>query len=326
VLAGAAAPSPAQTFDHGAVLAVIEENDLFFRTDRHYTQGLKIAYLQRDGDLPRCAAWLSETLPPWGFDLGAEKFGYELGQSIFTPADIDSPQLLPEDRPYAGWLYFGFVLQRRGLTAHQRMTLEHFQLDAGIIGPWSLAEVAQKVVHDLRALNTPAGWDNQLGNEPGIALKYQRSLNLLPARSGPRYLDIIPHAGFSLGNVDTSVRAGALARVGFNLPDDFGVPTIDSLVTIDGGRSASRKRGRYGFNVFTGVEVRGVIYSAFLDGSLFQHSHSVDKKPFVLEWKNGIALILDRVELAIAYVYRSHEFTRQTEENEYGSIVLKCKF
>ena len=36
-----------------------------------------------------------------------------LGQSIFTPEDITNPNLIVNDRPYAGWLYFGIGLIKR---------------------------------------------------------------------------------------------------------------------------------------------------------------------------------------------------------------------
>jgi len=56
----------AQWTDQGPVLTIIEENDLAVDTDRHYTQGFKISYLQADGDVPRWALRLSEHLPALG--------------------------------------------------------------------------------------------------------------------------------------------------------------------------------------------------------------------------------------------------------------------
>jgi hypothetical protein len=83
----------------------------------------------------------------------------------------------------------------------------------GIIGPDSLADQAQTWVHERRGFHTPKGWAHQINNEPGAALKYQRSWLLSTRRENPRYADLIPQAGFSLGNVETSFRAGGTARL-----------------------------------------------------------------------------------------------------------------
>jgi hypothetical protein len=313
-------------FDQGAVFSFIEENDLVVNTDRHYTQGIKLAFLFADGAVPKPVRWLSGVIPELWFERKVDKFGFQMGQSIYTPADITTPELLKSDRPYAGWLYTGFILHRRGFAAEHILTLESFQMDVGVIGPESLAKEAQTWVHEVRGFDLPQGWDNQLKTEPGLALKYERSW-IWPILGKERpWLDCIPHAGFSLGNVETSLRAGALLRAGYHLPEDFGVQTISSLSTMGGGWSKSRAGGRWGFYVFTGLEGGTVLYTTFLDGNLWHTSHQVEKEYFVVEWKSGGVLVLGRVEAGFTYVLRSREFTDQTEQNGYGSLFVKLKF
>jgi len=325
LLCGWPSPGSAQWTDQGPVLTIIEENDLAVDTDRHYTQGFKISYLQADGDVPRWALRLSQRLPALGASWPVTKFGYHFGQSIFTPADLNATQPLKNDRPYAGWLYTGLILQRRG-TLGERPVLESFQLDVGIIGPDSLAEDAQKRVHEFRGFDTPKGWRNQLHDEPGLALKYQRSWLLSPAREGPRYFDFIPQAGLSVGNVETSLRGGATARAGWNLPDDFGHSTISSLTPTQGGWSPNREVPRWGAYVFAGAEARTVLYTAFLDGNLFRHSPHVEREPWVAEVKSGVVAVLNCLEVAVTYVYRTPEFRGQQKDLGYGSVSLTVKF
>jgi lipid A 3-O-deacylase len=323
LLGGWPSPGSAQWTDQGPVLTIIEENDLAVDTDRHYTQGFKISYLQADGDVPRWARRLAESLPALGASWPVTKFGYHLGQSIFTPAELNATQPLKHDRPYAGWLYAGLILQRRGTLGESRV-LESFQFDVGIIGPDSLAEDAQKRVHEFRGFDTPKGWRNQLHDEPGLALKYQRSWLLSPTREGPRYLDLIPQAGLSVGNVETSLRGGATVRAGWNLPDDFGHSTISSLTPTQGGRSHAGPR--WGAYVFAGAEAWAVLYTAFLDGNLFRHSPRVERELAVAEVKSGVVAVLDCLEVAVTYVYRTPEFRRQQKDLGYGSVSLSVKF
>jgi hypothetical protein len=316
----------AQSFDQGAVLTMVEENDLVVDTDRHYTQGIKFSFLTGDNHLPDWAANFLDWLPSLGLNTDARRIGTQIGQSIYTPADLQTTQLITNDRPYAGWLYTGLILQRRGWSFGTCLTLDHLQMDLGIIGPESLAEEAQTWVHEVRGFETPKGWDNQLHDEPGIAIKYQRLWRFSLESDRFRYADFIPKAGMCLGNVETSFRIGGTVRAGFNLPDDFGVQTISSLATTEGGWSETNTRGRLGFYVFTGIEGWAVAHSAFLDGNLYRSSPSVDRKWFVGEWQTGAALVLGHAEIGFTYVFRTPEFLGQTEDNGYGSAWCKIKF
>src|SRR6185436_13255600 len=125
--------------------------------------------------------WLnhfSSWLPALGFEVEAQKFGIALSQEIYTPEDLHATTVVLDDRPYAGWLYATGTLQRRGRMARGLPVMESLRLDAGVIGPESLAEETQKSWHGT----APQGWDNQLKTEPGINLRYDRSV-LLAFRS-----------------------------------------------------------------------------------------------------------------------------------------------
>lgn len=311
-------------FDQGAVFTVLEENDMAVRTDRHYTQGIKVSYVHRDGSLPGFLDWLDNLLPDWGYDKRVARFGLQVGQNIYTPADISIAELLPRDRPYAGWLYTGLILQRRGLSAGRWPTLESFEVQLGAIGPPSLGEQAQTWVHEVRDIDLPRGWDHQLEAEPGIELRYWRGARLAFSEVSERWLDVLPHAGASLGNVTTGLRIGGTLRAGLNLPDSFGVQTISSLLTPEGGWSPA-EGSRWSVYVFTGIEGWLVGHNAFLDGNLYQESHAVSKEWLVGEWKSGFAVGFRYLEGGFAYVLRSREFRRQEKEHAYGSLFVKVR-
>jgi hypothetical protein len=314
--------SRAQWFDQGPVFAITEENDAIADTDRHYSQGIKFSYLHTDNAVPDWLRGAAGFIPTIGFTEHAIRIGTEIGQSIFTPRDLSATAIVTDDRPYAGWLYTGFILQRRGLTSGQRPVLESFQLDIGVVGCESLAERAQDWAH----LRSVRGWDNQLETEPGAAFKYLRAWLISPQREGPRTFDFIPHAGFSVGNIETSGRLGAELRVGVNLPDDFGAQTIHSLATTEGGWSPTRRAGRWGVYAFGGVEGWAVAYNEFLDGTVFRDSpHHVSSEPFVGEFKAGAALVSPHFEIGAAVVWRTEEFKRQNGMDTYGSLFVKLK-
>ncbi|MFO1500238.1 MAG: lipid A deacylase LpxR family protein [Verrucomicrobiota bacterium] len=323
LLAPVLAPPAARAafFDHGPVVNVTEENDFVNGTDRWYSEGTQISYLQADNDVPRWTENLLRKIPS-GFRKQRQPDRLRTWPEHFHLANTHTSALQFDDRPYAGWLYGGLILQRRGSGAGGFPTLESLRLELGIIGPESFADNLQTWYHD----HAPQGWKHQLQDEPAIALRYGRAWLLSLPATDQRYFDFIPHVGLSAGNVDTSFRAGATLRVGWHLPDDFGSQPIQSLLIADGGWSPSEEGRRWGFYVFTGAEGSAVLYTAFLDGNAFRDSHHVDKESFVGEWRSGLALIFNRVELIYTHLFRTRDFRKQPEGQVYGSLSLRVKF
>lgn len=304
---------------------MIEENDLVVKQDRHYTQGIKLSYFHSDDTLPLGSRYLYERLPELGFQSVVGRLGYAVGQNIYTPANTASPRLQGDDRPYAGWLYLGTILQRRGWSLGHRLTEEDYELELGVIGPWALADEAQTWVHEMRGFDVAKGWKYQLKNEPGIRLKYSRAVRAFEVQRGGWGFDITPHAGTSLGNVESSLRAGAVVRAGFHLPDDFGYHIIDSLATSSGGRSGANPF-HWGFYVFGGVEGRLVLFNETLDGSVYQDSPSVQGHWVVGDGVCGFVVSMNLFEVGYAQAFRTPEFRGQTEHDSFGSVFFKARF
>ena len=305
------------------------ENDLFANTDQGYTNGIKLSWISPDltgyaesGKLPDWSLpyvrWLPFINEP-GFQRNVALC---MGQNIYTPEDISREDLIEDDRPYAGWAYMGIAFHSKN---ERRLDTMEFQL--GIVGPASGAEQAQKLVHSKIDDQRPNGWDNQLKNEPGLAIIYERKLRVLQggAREAPGF-DAIAHIGGALGNVYTYANAGMEARAGWNIPPDFG----DSIIRPGGDTNAPasardpRLSGKHGYSlyVFSAVSGRAVLRDIFLDGNTFTASHSVDKKYFVADLCVGVSLLFYRFKLSYARVFRTKEFDGQKYNPSFGSITL----
>ncbi|MEO7298238.1 MAG: lipid A deacylase LpxR family protein [Verrucomicrobiota bacterium] len=332
VLLIVAAPIEISEVEHTHVFSAIEENDLFYNPkdgdhqDRHYTQGLKFIYLESGSPwwakglgLPQ----LSEHLPNLGIEPESSSFGIALGQNIYTPENRQATTLLRYDRPYAGWLYLGAVLQRRGVVLEKIPVLESFELDMGIIGPEAQAGQSQNKVHDFEDIPGFDGWGNQIKFEPSFVLKYGRAWKLAFNEASGHYFDMIPNIGANLGTVMVSANVGVSTRVGFNLPDDFGVQTIDSAITLSPGKSPSP----IGAYVFGKVEGRAVGRNVFLDGNLYRDSFHVKKEPLVGDLIYGAALSIGKhFDLSYTRVVRTREFVLQKGYDRFGSIVATLKW
>lgn len=310
----------------GYVISIQFENDFFGGgTDRHFSHGTRIECLTK----PK--AWITDAADrlPW-FSSEMEKSTsrdalegracLSIGQNIYTPEDTFQTQLIPEDRPYAGWLYLGF-----GLMANQGdWCYDKLQLEIGMVGPYSFAKEVQNYWHSLLGLHVPKGWGNQLDSEPGAVLYYERALRIDEKKDvfGLKS-DVIPHIGGSVGNVFTYAAAGVTVRLGLNLDDDFGPPRIRP--SLPGGGYFGPKNG-FNWYFFTGLEGRAVLYNIFLDGNIFSDSHSVDKKPFTGDIQAGLAVQWERFRFSYTQVFRTKEFKGQDCADLFGSLSLSYQF
>ncbi|MCC7411712.1 MAG: lipid A deacylase LpxR family protein [Gammaproteobacteria bacterium] len=334
VLAGAAAAAPAtdDELQKAWTVSVAFENDLFGESDAQYTNGIQIGWVSPDltdyrdsGRLPAWSLPLIEWLP-FINDPGLQRnVGFVIGQLTFTPNDTRSIALLPDDRPYAGWLYAGAAFHSRS-----ERRLDTIELQLGIVGPASLAEQAQNLVHDVRGFDRALGWSNQLDNEPGLALIYERKWRAFSQKFVSHLgMDAISHLGATVGNVYTYGNAGVELRLGWKLPSDFGTSQIrpggetNAPTTTRDPRFSPGGLSAHGFVALTG---RVVGRDIFLDGNTFSSSHSVDKKPLVADLLFGAAVTLGPVKLSYAQVFRSEEFDGQHRHHEFGSVSMTYTF
>ena len=289
----------------GGVLTIQTENDWFggpANKDRHYSTGLR-------------ANWMSPTLydaPQWlrdftdapenllsfldGRQAGKVKrrYGISIGQSLYTPEDKQATALLKDDRPYAACLYAGLSLQTIRYDAakpdsrQDAIRQDTWQLDVGMVGPAALGKQVQNNFHELINAPKSQGWDNQIHNEPGVNLTFERKWRIGRAvlLDEPVKLrsDIVPMVGLSLGNVNTYAAAGAIIRLGQDLGNDFGPPRIRPSLP---GSETFDLEDPFGWYIFVGVEGSAVARNIALDGNTFRDSPSVDKNIFVADFMAG---------------------------------------
>lgn len=318
--------------DAGGTLGLYMENDLFAGTDQHYTSGFKMSWSSRDLGQLSDSRYANPLLPlfdilPYINEKNYQKnLVFALGQNIYTPVDTDAYELLEDDRPYAGWLYVGV-----GVVWKDESVRNSLVLDIGVIGSWSGAEQTQRLIHDLRGFESPNGWDNQLNDEVGFTLAYERTWRFpkYERRSGFGW-EVLPHAGLAVGTVRTFANVGAEFRAGLNLPDDFGTPSIGPGATtstpVDGQMAADRAWFDLGAYLFLRVDGRAVARNIFLDGNTFSDSPSVDKYPLVADLSAGVAMNIKNTKLAYALVYRTEEFEGQDGGQLFGTVSLNWTF
>lgn len=311
-------------------ITILEENDsIYFNSDKHYTQGIRASDLgpalaPKDG-WNRPFDWVGNVAPIFqggGVDT-QRRYAVFLGQSIFTPKNLTLRPPDPTDRPYGGWLYVGTSL----LQETHRNMLENLELDAGVVGPGAFGKQVQNDFHQLIGDAQAKGWSNQIQNEPGVTLTYERLWRLPLVSLGGISSDFVPQLGATVGNVFTYGEVGALFRVGHNLQADYGPVRIRPALSGTDYFDASHLEGHYGYYWYIGAQGRAVGRNMFLDGNTFRQSPHVQKRILVADYLTGVTVFGGQAwRLDFSMARRTREFIGQKSSDVLGTAALSIGF
>ena len=251
------------------------ENDLFSITDSQYSSGEKFNFIYRV-DHPNSSFY---DILFGDFTPEDVYMSFSLSNQIYTPEDLSKTELIEDDRPYAGWSYGEVALHKS--SGRQ---LRSLYLQVGFVGPYSKTKEIQTLIHKLTDSEPPMGWDNQLGNELGINLRYIHKWRFAPEPFLGMESSFVPFVEGDLGNISIQASTGMTMRIGWNIPKDFGVSSLDTggEVGIPVYKKYEELRNNtwsFSFN-FNGAGST-VAHDIFLDGNNFKQSHSVEKYNFV---------------------------------------------
>ena len=292
--------------------------------DRWYTNGVGISVMWH----PRFAADFAPWLPfaeQFG-DPDRVAFGVTVGQLMFTPDDILDPAFIPDDHPYAGYLYGAAIVQRiRGNT------YDHFQIEFGQTGVNSLAEDAQKWVHDLMGDDEPQGWSHQIPDEFQFQLYVRKRwrVDLIeqwwPGHAGGAFgFEALPEVAGALGTMYRNLEGGLILRAGWHLPDDFGPSRLQSITPPPGEQRAGWSV--YGFGRASGKLVEGNLP---VEGAYSRGGPGLDAERLVGEFQLGVNLAYtDRdwaVQLGYSQTFQSPEFEGQPVWQGIGAWTLSVQ-
>ena len=191
-------------------------------------------------------------------------------------------------------------------------------IDLGIVGPSSLADHTQEEFHKIFGGTTVRGWDNQLRDEVGFKIDHDTFTRISSGRVFEKAeilekvgWELLRHYGGSLGNINTSLRAGNTLRVGRRFHDDKG-----SGIYLGEADSS--------WKIYGSLRVQGefVFHNIFLDGNSKKDSHSVDKEEFVAEASASITFQKGSVGISFEQVVRSEEFEGQRGSDTRGGFQI----
>lgn len=281
--------SPDSTLRAGSVLRSID-NDAFDKSDDQYTSGLSLAYISKpestfaETPLPTgVASFLDER---WPFADQQQRFAiHSISHRIFTPTDLENPNVIENDLPYSALLYATTTVGSQGPNSLTAMSLS-----LGVTGPLALGDEIQTSVHSLIGSEDPQGWDNQIENEPllNIGFDYRRRMLALGEKESFGS-DLLVGVSGSAGNLQTQASLASTLRVGYRVPSNFHMQAPFLADESLGLREYDRLEKRRSLYAFAGFAATALANAIYLDGNTFRDSHSVSHDNYVLRASAGVA-------------------------------------
>ena len=287
-----AAPVPADTLHPigpDQLLSYTYANDLFFRTDYYFTQGMTLTLVH-----PALARLPVRHLLLSGPRGSTQHYGLRLRYDGFTPLRIQDPFIRVGDRPYAAYGYASFFRISNQPARHQRLTTA---LELGFIGPAAGGKELQTAIHRATGNAEPRGWDFQIRNAPivGYRLAFEKQL---AAASG--HVELLGTTEASLSTLYTYASTGLRLRAGrLN-------PYFSSLGLV--GQSSWQLYGQ------ATLEGRLIGYDATLQGGLFTSNDPYTLaagaiRRTVLRSSGGLVLAHEKLSFEATATLTSPEFT-----------------
>ena len=307
-----AAPAPADTLrplSPARLLRYSYANDLFFRTDYYFTQGMTLTLVH-----PALARLPTRPLLAAGPRGSTQQFGLTLRYDGFTPLRIQDDFIRLGDRPYAAYLYAAlFRVSRR---PSQQLTTA---LELGFIGPAAGGRELQTSIHRVTGNAEPRGWGYQMRNAPiiGYRAELEQQLAAVPGR-----LELLGTAATSLGTLYTYAGTGLHLRAGRLHPE------FDDWKLSESAKQTGCSRWQlYGQAT---LEARLIGYDATLQGSLFATDDPYTLpasavRRAVLRSSGGLVLAHKVLRLEATVTWVSPEFAG-ARPHRWGQLALTRAF
>jgi lipid A 3-O-deacylase len=284
------------------------ENDSYLAqgSDRYYTNGLFINF-RRAFDQTKLKA-------------GLEKKIYEItiGQKIYNPISGYAPNPSTQDRPFAGYLYAG------GALSWFKSNESAFKVSAelGTIGPSSLSENGQELLHNTIGFYELAGWEYQIRDEVSVNLSVQYTK--LIHRLVDNAADISLEGYANVGTTYNGAGAGVLLRAG-SINQLFNSSYLNASI----GNNAKTK-GLVSREIFfyAKPQLNFVAYDATVQGSMFKNNSPVtfDVKPIVFAQQLGFNYSSQRFTIDFGVIFKTKEIESNARAHQWGSISMNYRF
>jgi lipid A 3-O-deacylase len=245
---------------------------------------------------------------------------YGLSQSMFTPSDISEPELIENDRPYAGTL-----LWHTKIRQFSNNRANSLGLTLGIAGPASLAEQSQTIIHGAIGATTPEGWDNQINNELVFRIDAEHIERFYDYKfSDTISFDTSSYSEAGIGNLRSDIGTGLTLRIGNLLDETYA--SINPINSQPTSVLTSKVGKQFYWQLFTSVYGSYVFNDITLNGNTFSDSHSIEMINEQALISAGLYVMYHQWGMAFSTHSGTEQFEGQQGVSKYGSITISYQY
>lgn len=296
-------PSPVLAYNSGSISFSID-NDGIVGTDQNYTNGIFLEYHSAPQTVlgSRAPIPIRQIAPFLPLDDNTTKgWSYRLGQQMWTPEDIENPEPVENERPYAGLLFF-----EAGIVQYSPSRVDKYTAMLGTVGPNAFAEEGQKYIHGIIGSDDPQGWKWQIENQIVFNLGFQghRLVKRGLSNTFEQY-DLSGTGRINIGNYQSELAVGGVARWGSNLGSNFGTTGFTPGQFVDISVLSSSPSGYF---LFTGFEGRYRFIDITVEGNRPAEVPDTNIEPLQASFVLGGVYYQPKWGVSLSFASNTREF------------------
>ena len=285
----------------------LNDNDLYISSsqDRYYTNGMFLTY-----------RYLSNNTSE---NIEKKIFEVQLGHHMYTPFKATVNQHMDHDRPFAGYLFGGFSINR----FYKNQTILKTAIQIGTMGTSAISKELQDFIHTIYGYKKAIGWKYQIANAFAINLNVDYIKNI----ANNEFLDINWINNAKLGTIYTDVSTGLYGRIGLK-------PLQKIVNSIAFSANLNTKNTNFNNEIESFLYIKPmftyIAYDATIEGSFLNKNSPItfDIEPFKFTTEIGIRFTANRFNFGYAVNYHTKKLKsiRVPKGNFYGTIQLNYQF
>jgi len=181
-----------------AEFGLISDNDLWTSpvSDHYYTNGIELFYRYLGS---RQTEKLAKNITE-----------FRIGQYMYNPQSPDAEETIFHDRPFAGYLFAEAGINK----FYRNEDVLKVNLQGGVVGPESMAEDFQKLIHRVFGYDAVRGWQHQIRTTVSVQANILYSKKIFPNRY-KEMIDFHLQGDLNIGTIWMGASVGPMVRISF---------------------------------------------------------------------------------------------------------------
>ncbi|WBX72057.1 lipid A deacylase LpxR family protein [Tenacibaculum retecalamus] len=285
----------------------LNDNDLYISPsqDRYYTNGMFLTYRYLSNNTPK--------------NIEKKIFEVQLGHHMYTPFKATVNQHMGHDRPFAGYLFGSFGINR----FYKNQTILKTTIQIGTLGTSAMSKELQDFIHTIYGYKKAIGWKYQIANAFAINLNADYIKNI----ANNEFLDINWLNNAKIGTIYTDISTGFYGRIGLK-------PLQKIINSIAFNANLNTKNTNFNNEIESFIYIKPmfsyIAYDATIEGSFLNKNSPItfDIEPFKFTTEIGIRFTTNRFNFGYAVNYHTKKLKsiRVPKGNFYGTIQLNYQF